>query len=462
MLSNSIKTKLDINNKITKQNIKISLPKQVEKAIRILETHGFEAYAVGGCVRDAVMGKNPADWDLCTNCKPRKLTDIFGEYKIIETGIQHGTVTVIIDNLPLEITTFRYDSDYCDHRHPGSVEYVCDLNDDLSRRDFTINALAYNKRTGIIDGFGGLSDIKNKIIRCVGDPARRFEEDALRILRAVRFSSTLSFSVEPKTKSDLLKKIKLLDFVSAERIRDEFLKLLTGENALNILLEFKELIFHIIPELGKCDLTPQNTPHHCYNVYEHIAHSVANINPEPRLRLVMLLHDIGKPEAMTEDEHGISHFKTHPYISERISEAILNRLKLPKNDIKYICELISQHDNRFPAQEKPVKRFLSNHGEYFFRDYIKIRLADTFAQSEYMRDEKLNNIMNLKIIGENIISSDEPLQIKDLNISGGDLLKLGLNGKQIGEMLNKILDAVLDNKLQNTKSELIKFAENNL
>lgn len=454
--------KLDINNKYNKLNIKLSLPKQAENAIGILEFNGFEAYAVGGCVRDAVMGKKPADWDICTNCKPQKLKDIFGEYRITETGIKHGTITVVIDGLPLEITTFRYDSDYCDHRHPNAVEYISDLNDDLSRRDFTVNALAYNKKTGIIDRFGGLSDIKNKIIRCVGDPELRFEEDALRILRAARFSSTLSFSIEPKTKSALLKKIKLLDFVSAERIREEFLKLLTGENVLNILLEFKELIFHLIPELGKCDLTPQNTPHHCYNVYEHIAHSVANINPEPELRLVMLLHDIGKPETMTTDEQGTSHFKMHPDVSKRMSEVILNRLKLPKNDIKYICKLISQHDNRFPAQEKPIKRFLSNYGEYFFEDYIKIRLADTFAQSEYMREEKLNIIMNVKIIGENIIKSNEPLQIKDLDISGDDLLKLGLCGKQIGEMLNKILDAVLDNKIPNTKSELIKFTESNL
>lgn len=450
------------NQKIIIQNIRIPIPKQAEKAINIIESNGFEAYAVGGCVRDSIMGKKPADWDICTNCKPQNLKNIFCEYKTVETGIKHGTVTVVIDGTPIEITTFRHDLNYSDHRHPVEIEYVSSINDDLSRRDFTINAMAYNKKIGLIDNFGGLDDIKNKIIRCVGNPKLRFEEDALRILRAVRLSSTLGFSLEEKTKSDLFEKIKLIEFISKERIRDEILKLLTGDNVLNVLLEYKELFFSIIPELRVCDLTSQNTPHHCYNVYEHIVHSVANINPDPYLRMTMLLHDIGKPEAITTDEYGISHFKTHPYIGSKIAEKILRRLKFSNSDTKYICNLIAEHDNRFPPQEKTVKKFLSQYGEYFFEDYIKIRLADIFAQSKYMRDEKLNIIINVKIIGENIINSNPPLKIKDLDINGNDLLKIGLTGKQIGEMLYKILESVLDNKLQNIKSELIKFAENNL
>lgn len=450
------------NKKIIVKDIKIPIPKQAEKAINIIESNGFEAYAVGGCVRDSIMGKKPADWDICTNCKPQKLKSIFCKYKIVETGIKHGTITVIIDDTPLEITTFRHDSDYSDHRHPIGVEYVSSINDDLSRRDFTINAMAYNKKIGLIDNFGGLNDIKNKIIRCVGNPKLRFQEDALRILRAVRFSSTLGFSLEEKTKSALFEKMKLIEFVSKERTRDEFLKLLTGDNVLSVLLKYKELFFLIIPELRVCDLTPQNTQHHCYNVYEHIVHSVANINPIPRLRMTMLLHDIGKPETIKTDEYGISHFKTHPYIGSKMAKIILRRLKFSNSDTKYICELIAEHDNRFPPQEKSVKKFLSQYGEYFFEDYIKIRLADIFAQSKYMRDEKLNIIINVKIIGENIINSSSPLKIKDLDINGNDLLKIGLRGKQIGEMLDKILELVLDNKLQNIKSELIKFAANNI
>lgn len=442
-------------------DIKISIPIQAQKAIDILELNKFEAYVVGGCVRDTLMGKEPDDWDICTNCKPEKMKEIFRDCKIIDTGLKHGTVTVIIDNTKIEITTFRHDTNYTDHRHPKHVEYVSDLNDDLSRRDFTVNSMAYSKRFGLIDKFGGLNDINNKVIRCVGNPSLRFEEDALRILRAVRFASALGFSIEPKTKAALFKQANLLSYVSNERIRDEFLKLLTGKNVLNTLLEYKELIFYIIPELRQCDFTPQNTPHHCYNVYEHIAHSVSNINPISHLRMTMLLHDIGKPETITTDEYGISHFKTHPSVSRQMSEKILRRLRFSKKDIKYICDLISQHDNRFPAEEKSVKKFLSRYGEYFFEDYTKIRLADLFAQSEYMRDEKLNIIMNVKIIGEKIINSNTPLTIKNLSINGNDLLEIGLSGSQIGEMLNKILDAVIDNKLQNNRNELIDFAKNN-
>lgn len=443
-------------------NIKISIPAQAEKAIDILELNKFEAYVVGGCVRDTLMGKEPDDWDICTSCTPEKLKEIFNDFKVIETGLKHGTVTVIIDNMKIEITAFRRDINYSDHRHPEQVEYVSNLYDDLSRRDFTINSMAYNNNIGLIDNFGGLNDIKNKVIRCVGDPGTRFEEDALRILRAVRFASVLDFYIEPKTKIALFEKIELLRFISNERVRDELLKLISGKNVLNILLEYKELFFHIIPELRPCDSTQQNTPHHCYNVYEHIAHSVSNVDSTPHLRMTMLLHDIGKPKTLKTDEYGIDHFKTHPAVSRQMADIILKRLRFSKNDTKYICDLISQHDNRFPPEEKAVKKFLSEYGEYFFDDYVKIRLADTFAQSEYMRDEKLNIIKNVKIIGEKIVSSDSPLIIKDLNINGNDLLEIGLIGNQIGEMLNKILAAVLDNKLQNNKKELINYAKNNM
>lgn len=450
---------MNSDNKNTISNIKISIPIQAEKAIEILESNDYEAYAVGGCIRDSILGKEPADWDICTNCTPDSIKEIFSDYKVIETGLKHGTVTVVIENMHLEITTYRRDLSYTDHRHPEEVEYVTNLNDDLSRRDFTINSLAYNKRTGLIDKFGGLNDIKNKIIRCVGNSSVRFEEDALRILRAIRFSSTLGFSVEPKTKKSVFEKTQLLKFVSSERIRDELLKLLVGENVLNVLLEYKNVIFYIIPELRPCDLTHQNTPHHCYNVYEHIAHSVANINPLPHLRMVMLLHDIGKPQTLTTDEYGVSHFKTHPDLSRKMAEVILKRLRFSKNDTKYICDLISQHDNRFPASEKSVKKFLSKFGEYFFEDYVKIRLADIFAQSDYMRDEKLNIIMNVKIIGEKVISSNSPITLKDLNINGNDLLKIGFSGIQIGEMLNELLYLVMEDKLSNQRNELIAFAK---
>lgn len=452
---------MGIENKII-SDIIISVPNPAQKVIDILESKGFEAYCVGGCVRDSLMENNPADWDICTSCNPEQLKNIFCDYKIIETGLKHGTVAVIIDNMQIEITTFRKDSSYLNHRHPQSVEYVTNLNDDLSRRDFTINSLAFNKRVGLIDNFGGLNDIKQRVIRCVGDPNTRFDEDALRILRAIRFASTLGFSIDTKTKSALSQQIKLLDFISAERIRDELLKLLSGQDVLTVLLEYKEIIFHIIPELHKCDLTPQNTPHHCYNVYEHIAYSVSNIEPLPHLRMVMLLHDIGKPDTLKTDEHGVSHFKTHQAVSEKMSQRILNRLKFSKKDTEYICTLIAQHDNRFPDNDKSVKKFLSKFGRSFFKDYVKIRLADIYAQSDYMRDEKLKIIFNVKNIGEKIINSGFPLTLKDLDINGNDLIGIGFSGNKIGEILNEMLSLVIDDKLPNSKKELESYAQKRL
>ncbi len=443
-------------------DIKINVPFPAQKAIDILESNGFEAYCVGGCVRDSLLGNDPADWDICTSCKPDKIKNLFSNYNTIDTGLKHGTVTVIIDGMHIEITTYRKDVSYLNHRHPQSVEYVTSLKDDLSRRDFTINSLAFNKKVGLVDIFGGLNDIKQRSIKCVGDPYIRFEEDALRILRAVRFASTLGFYIDHNTKLALFEQIKLLDFISYERIRDELLKLLSGKNVLSVLLEYKEVIFYIIPEIYKCDLTPQNTPHHCYNVYEHIAHSVSNIEPSPRLRMIMLLHDIGKPDTLKTDEHGISHFKTHQSVGEKMAERILTRLKFSNKDTKYICALISQHDNRFPAEDKSVKKFLSKYGKTFFRDYIKVRTADILAQSNYMREEKLRVISNIKSIGEKIINSDFPLTLKELDINGNDLIEIGFSGNRIGKILNEMLNLVIDGKLQNNKGDLENFAQKRL
>ncbi len=446
-----------INHKTTNKNIKITLPPQAEKAIEMLESNGFEAYAVGGSVRDSLLGKTPYDWDICTSCKPQGLIKIFSGYKIIETGLKHGTLTVIIDNMKLEITAFRRESDYPDHRRPSQVDYVSSLSEDLSRRDFTVNSLAYNKKSGLTDIFGGLNDLKNKVIRCVGDPNVRFEEDALRILRAIRFSSDLGFSVEEKTKKAIFKNKRLIKYISGERIRDELIKLLCGKDVLNALLSFREVIFFIIPELEACNRTEQNTPHHCYNVYEHITHSVSNIAPEPELRMAMLLHDIGKPCAKTTDGRGIDHFKNHPAISRQMSENILKRLKFPKKDNNYICELISQHDNRLAEDEKTVRKFISKHGKHFFNDYIQIRFADTYAQSSFKRQEKTDSIKKVRIIGEEIIGSAIPLDIRELDINGNDLQNMGLKGEQIGKTLNILLNAVLDNNVANNKNKLIEY-----
>ena len=276
--------------------MKINLPKEVKKAIALLEAKGFVAYVVGGCVRDSVMGKEPADWDITTSAKHEQTAQSFKDYRTIETGIKHGTLTVLIDQMPLEITTFRIDGRYSDQRRPDSVSFTQDLKLDLSRRDFTVNALAYSPRTGLVDEFDGLGDIKNKVIRCVGQPDARFQEDALRILRALRFASVLDFEIEKSTAQSLFKNRALLDKISAERIQIELIKLLAGPAVERVLLYFRQVLFQIIPELSASDgFDQQDTEKHIFTVYEHIAHAVSRVKNEPHLRMAMLLHDVGKP-----------------------------------------------------------------------------------------------------------------------------------------------------------------------
>lgn len=286
----------------------MDMPKNVDIAINLLQSAGFEAYAVGGCVRDSLLGKTPNDWDITTSAKPEDMKSVFADFHCIDTGIKHGTVTVVIDGEPLEITTFRLDGEYEDNRHPKSVTFTSNLGADLGRRDFTVNAMAYSKKTGTVDLFGGQNDLKNKIIRCVGDPDRRFNEDALRILRALRFASALDFEIEEKTAQSLLKNRALLGNISEERIAKELLKLVCGKGAKRILTDFAPVLFEILPELQPMYKNSHDNPHHCYDIYEHTLIAVESINPEPTLRFAMLLHDCGKPAVKKFDENGVAHF----------------------------------------------------------------------------------------------------------------------------------------------------------
>lgn len=282
----------------------MDMPKNVDTAINLLQSAGFEAYAVGGCVRDSLLGKTPNDWDITTSAKPEDMKSVFADFHCIDTGIKHGTVTVVIDGEPLEITTFRLDGEYEDNRHPKSVTFTSDLGADLGRRDFTVNAMAYSKMTGTVDLFGGQNDLKNGIIRCVGDPDRRFNEDALRILRALRFASALDFEIEEKTAQSLLKNRALLGNISEERIAKELLKLVCGKGAKRILTDFAPVLFEILPELQPMYKNSHDNPHHCYDIYEHTLIAVESIDSEPTLRFAMLLHDCGKPAVKKFDENG--------------------------------------------------------------------------------------------------------------------------------------------------------------
>ncbi|MBE6836801.1 MAG: HD domain-containing protein [Ruminococcus sp.] len=434
------------------------LPLYIKTAVFYLEKAGFEAYAVGGCVRDSILMKNPNDWDLCTNALPEEICEVFKDFHVIETGLKHGTVTVRIEHNSIEITTFRADGEYADHRRPTGVSFVKSLTEDLSRRDFTVNALAFSEGKGIIDLFDGKSDLENKIIRCVGDAKKRFEEDALRILRALRFSACLGFEIEEETSEAIFGKVHLLKEISGERIREELLKMLCGVNAESVLLKYREIIGVIIPEMKETFDFKQVNPHHCYDVYSHIVKSVSCLEGDGVLKMVMLLHDIGKPETVTIDEKGESHFKMHPTVSCELSRGILNRLKFDNKSKDKILNHISEHDNRFPAVRKSVRRFIAKHGFDFFFEHLQIRLADTLAQSGYKREEKLYELSEKKRIGQELLNEKASLDIKSLEIDGRILMNEGyLEGRLLGEIIKDCFEAVVDERIKNEKRVLLEY-----
>ena len=317
----------------------LTIPEKVEFIINKLETAGFEAYAVGGCVRDSILGRKPDDWEITTSAKPEQVKALFR--RTVDTGLQHGTVTVMIDKEGFEVTTYRVDGEYEDGRHPKEVTFTASLEEDLKRRDFTINAMAYNTSSGLVDMFGGLEDIKKKIIRCVGNPLERFTEDALRIMRAVRFSAQLGFEIEKETKAALSVIAPNLKNVSAERIETELVKLLVSPHPDYLRTAWETGITkEFLPEFDACMNTEQNTPHHCWTVGEHTLHSLLNVPCDKVLRLTMLLHDIGKPKVKTTDENGRDHFKTHGSVGEKMAKEILRRLKFDNDTIRKVSHLV--------------------------------------------------------------------------------------------------------------------------
>lgn len=433
----------------------MDMPKNVDTAINLLQSAGFEAYAVGGCVRDSLLGKTPNDWDITTSAKPEDMKSVFADFHCIDTGIKHGTVTVVIDGEPLEITTFRLDGEYEDNRHPKSVTFTSDLGADLGRRDFTVNAMAYSKMTGTVDLFGGQNDLKNKIIRCVGDPDRRFNEDALRILRALRFASALDFEIEEKTAQSLLKNCALLGNISEERIAKELLKLVCGKGAKRILTDFAPVLFEILPELQPMYKNSHDNPHHCYDIYEHTLIAVESIDPEPTLRFAMLLHDCGKPAVKKFDENGVAHFYGHQRISAEISAQILARLKVSNKFRDEILFLVSNHD-RWELYENTEKmpRYLSKFGLDGVLKLLKVMRADVLAQSPEYR-YRLDQISDAEEIAKNLAAQKPCLSLRELQINGRTLMDIGIpQGRKLGAVLAQLLDEVIDGVTKNTQEAL--------
>ena len=433
---------------------RIELPAAAGWILSDLEKAGYEAYIVGGCVRDSLMGNTPKDWDITTSAKPQDVKKIFRN--TYDTGIEHGTVSVRFGTEIYEVTTYRVDGNYSDHRRPDAVEFTASLAEDLKRRDFTMNAMAYHPRTGLVDLYGGCRDIEQKRIRAVGDPMERFDEDALRILRGLRFASVYGFAVEPQTARSIHQNAALLQNIAQERIREELTGMLCGKNVLKTADEFRDVIAVAIPELTETFDFPQRNKHHQYDVWRHILHSVAAIDSEPLLRMTMLLHDLGKPRACTTDEKGANHFKGHQQISADLAEVILKRLRFPNVFVQSCLQLILYHDVRFDGSEKQVKHVLQALGEEQMRLLFKVQRADLAAQSDYRRLQKLAAVDAAERQTEKVLQQRQCFSLKQLAVNGVDLIALGIpEGRAVGAALQALLTAVMNNELPNEKTALL-------
>ncbi|MDE5604834.1 MAG: CCA tRNA nucleotidyltransferase [Eubacterium sp.] len=437
----------------------MKLSANAEKLINLLSENGYKAYAVGGCVRDDLLGMPEKDIDITTSAKPESVEEILkqNKIKVIETGLKHGTVTAVLYGEPYEITTFRKDGEYKDNRRPESVDFVDDVKEDLSRRDFTINAMAYNHNEGLIDLFGGKTDLEHRIIRAVGNADLRFKEDALRIMRALRFSATLCFAIEENTKKAIFENMHLLENIAYERIFTELKKLLVGDNAMQVLDEYREVIGVIIPELKPAFDCVQNNPWHIYNVYGHIIHAVDSAPTDEIIRLTMLLHDIGKPSVKTTDEKGIDHFKFHAPVGADIAKKVLKRFKVSNEIYDKVTTLIRYHQGVENVDDIRVKRWLAKIGEDYTRALFKVRISDLLAHNPEKIGYEVEKINELLQELEAIVAAGEAFKISDLAVNGNDLIALGYTGKTIGEKLKEILMLVVDNKLANDKDKIIAY-----
>lgn len=439
------------------------LPKNVLLIISKLELSGFECFVVGGCVRDMLLGIQPKDFDLTTNAKPKQIIDVFREYRIIDTGIKHGTVAVLIDKEIYEITTYRIDGDYEDNRHPANIRFTASLKEDLSRRDFTVNAMAYNPDGGVVDYFNGIEDLKYKAIRCVGNADKRFKEDALRMLRALRFASTYDFSIEYNTYNAIAENKELLNNISQERISSELTKILCGNSCDYILRRFKDVFAVIIPEISSMFHFKDTSRDKIKTLWKYTVNSVKNIDNEPVLRMTMLLHDIGKPISERKDEKGISHFSGHNKISAGIAKQILERLRYSNDFIESVVSLISLHNIHIKADRVIIKKILKNIGKEKFTMLLKVQMADILSQSDFEKDIKINNLYEVENIFKDILDNNECYNLKSLNIRGTDIMDCGISkGKIIGDTLNLLLNKVIEGTLENNKEQLLLYTKQNI
>ncbi len=437
----------------------LTLPRYVASALEKLNNHGFEAYVVGGCVRDTLLGREPNDWDITTDALPEQIIEVFSDHRVIPTGIQHGTVTVLIDSQPLEITTYRIDGEYRDNRHPDSVTFTRNLREDLQRRDFTINAIAYHPQAGIVDHFSGLADLDNRQIVCVGDPEKRFTEDALRILRALRFSAQFGFSVEKMTAKAIRRLAPLLRCIAVERVQGELVKLLCGEYVREVMLSFSDVIGIILPEIVPTIGLEQANPYHFLSVYEHTIETIAAIESKPSLRLTMLFHDSGKPACYTRDENGVDHFRGHAAVSAAIAEQAMSRLRFDRATIDTVKKLILHHDDDLTPADYPLKRVLNRMGPELALDLVEIQKADVRGQHPDKLD-RIDSLDGIAVRMRELIKENACFSLKSLAVNGNDLAAIGYSSdSRLGDMLNTLLEQVMSGKLPNERATLLRYAK---
>ncbi|MBE6757224.1 MAG: HD domain-containing protein [Ruminococcaceae bacterium] len=431
------------------------LPSDVAALIARLQKHGFAAYAVGGCVRDSLRGVVPHDWDVTTAATPEQITAVFADHRTITVGAQHGTVAVVTDERTVEITTFRTESGYTDSRHPDTVTFVADINADLARRDFTVNAMAYNEQDGLADPFGGQEDLANGILRCVGDAVTRFSEDALRILRGLRFAATLPLRIAPETAHALHETRDRLHNIAAERIAVELTKLLCGQNVLPVLQEYRDVLAVVIPEIAATFDFDQRNPHHCYDVYMHTLHAIDAAPSDPIVRWAVLLHDIGKPHTFTVDEDGIGHFKGHAAVGAPMAEEILTRLRMSRDTVQTVTTLVKAHDRQIPPTEPAVKRALGRFGESLLRDLIAVKHADNDAHALYATERRAQ-WQAVETVLNRVSEKEACFSLKDLAVKGSDITALGVSaGPIVGKILKHLLNEVIDGQIENDRHALL-------
>ena len=436
-----------------------SIPGQVQWLLAQLNTAGFEAYLVGGCVRDLLRFAQPQDWDICTSALPEETKACFSGCQVLETGLRHGTVTVLLDHRPYEITTYRADGPYSDGRRPDSVAFVPDLTEDLARRDFTVNAMALGLDGVVRDPFGGREDLERGLIRCVGDPDRRFQEDGLRLMRALRFSATLDYAIEPATGAAIRRNLSMLDHVAAERVNVELRKLLLGRRRVDVLREYPEVFCRFWPQLEPLVRLAQHNPHHCYGGWEHTLHALAAAPEDLVVRLAVLLHDIGKPSCKTTDEAGVDHFYGHPQAGAELADEMLRALKFDNATRERVVTLVRWHDAPVHLTEKSVRRWLGRLGEEALLQLLEVKRCDSMGQDPVLVQDRLADNAALGELVRDVVAQGQCFALRDLAVDGRDLLGLGIPpGPEVGRVLAALLDAVIDQGTPNEKGALLEVA----